>query len=362
MKKVLLAGYYGHDNLGDEAIAEALTKELKRRGYEIIMLSGDKVTSAQIYGVETYDRGKLAEIKDAIEKCDFAILGGGSLIQDVTSSYSLWYYTGIINLCKMMRKKVFIAYQGIGPINKKSNEFITRVSLNGSKTLWIRDEMSINALRESGVVKPNIVLSSDAAFMLKPPSKDQVNILLAKCGIKKEEGRPLIGIAPRKWGSEDKAGVFARIADEMINRFNARVVFFAFHKDRDTKYINEICGRMTNRAHIISDRFLPSEVMGMMGAMDLNIGVRLHSLLFSAKMGVPLLGISYDPKIDGFLDMLGMSPVCDYNELSKEQVMPAVSWILKNTFPVEQMTQAVDMFEKTALQAMDGILLESELA
>ena len=71
MKKVLLAGYYGHDNLGDEAIAEALTKELKRRGYEIIMLSGDKVTSAQIYGVDTYDRGKLAEIKNAIEKCDF---------------------------------------------------------------------------------------------------------------------------------------------------------------------------------------------------------------------------------------------------------------------------------------------------
>ena len=152
------------------------------------------------------------------------------------------------------------------------------------------------------------------------------------------------------------------MADEVINRFNARVVFFAFHKDRDIKYINEICGRMTNRAYIISDRFLPSEVMGMMGAMDLNIGVRLHSLLFSAKMGVPLLGISYDPKIDGFLDMLGMSPVCDYNELSKEQLMPAISWILKNEYPVEQMKQTVEMFEKTALQAMDGILLESELA
>ena len=209
MKKVLLAGYYGHDNLGDEAIAEALTKELKRRGYEVILLSGDKVTSAQIYGTETYNRGKLAEIKQAIEKCDFVILGGGSLIQDVTSSYSLWYYTGFINLCKIMRKKIFVAYQGIGPISKKQNEFITRVSLNGQKTLWIRDEMSIDTLREVGVVKPNIVLSSDAAFMLKPPSKEQVSILLAKCGIKREEDRPLIGIAPRRWGTEDKAGVFA---------------------------------------------------------------------------------------------------------------------------------------------------------
>ena len=56
---------------------------------------------------------------------------------------------------------------------------MAKTSLNACKNLWIRDEMSINALRESGVVKPNIVLSSDAAFMLKPPSKDQVNILLA---------------------------------------------------------------------------------------------------------------------------------------------------------------------------------------
>lgn len=361
MKKVLLAGYYGQDNVGDEAIAEALTKELKRRGYEVSMLSGDKVTSAQIYGVDTYNRQNLSEIKTAISKCDFMILGGGSLIQDVTSSYSLMYYTGLINLCRMMRKSVFVAYQGIGPILKKKDEFITRVTLNSQKNLWIRDEISINTLREIGVVKPNIVLSSDAVFMLKPPSKEQVSVLLAKAGIKKEYGKPLIGISPRRWGSEDKAGVFARIADETINKYGAKVVFFAFHKDQDVKYINEITSRMTNRAHIVSDRFLPSEVMGMMGAMDLNLGVRLHSLIFSAKMGVPLLGISYDPKVDGFLDMLGMSPVCDYKELSKELVMPAIDWTLKNKYPVEEMLNKVESFKKTAEQSIDGILLESEI-
>ena len=78
MKKVLLAGYYGHDNIGDEAIAEALTKELKRRGYDVVMLSGDKVTSAQIYGVEAYNRQNLSEIKEAIKSGDVVVLGGGS--------------------------------------------------------------------------------------------------------------------------------------------------------------------------------------------------------------------------------------------------------------------------------------------
>ena len=98
MKKVLLAGYYGENNIGDEAIAEALIKELKRRGYEVLMLSGDRVTSSQLYGVEAYNRQRLQDMKNAIKNCDFVILGGGSLIQDVTSTYSLWYYIGFINL------------------------------------------------------------------------------------------------------------------------------------------------------------------------------------------------------------------------------------------------------------------------
>jgi polysaccharide pyruvyl transferase CsaB len=361
MKKVLLAGYYGENNIGDEAIAEALIKELKRRGYEVLMLSGDRVTSSQLYGVEAYNRQRLQDMKTAIKSCDFVILGGGSLIQDVTSTYSLWYYTGFINLCRIMGKHIYIAYQGIGPITKKTNELITKITLNRSKKLWIRDEISIDTLREIGVVKPNITLSSDAVFMLNPPSRDQISVLLAKAGIRTEDGRPIIGISPRPWGTQDKAGVFAKIADECINRFNAKIVFYAFHKNEDVKYINDICSRMTNRAYIVADSYLPSEIMGMMGAMTLNIGVRLHSLIFSAKMGVPLLGVSYDPKIDGFLDMLGMSPVCTYSELSKEQIMPAVSWIMKNTFPVDNMLNAINDFEKLTIRSLDEILLESEM-
>jgi len=361
MKKVLLAGYYGENNIGDEAIAEALTKELKRRGYEVLMLSGDRVTSSQIYGVEAYNRQRLQDMRNAISDADFVILGGGSLIQDVTSTYSLWYYVGLVNLCRIMGKKIYIAYQGIGPINKKQNEILTKFTLNRCKKLWIRDEISINTLREIGVVNPNISLSSDAVFMLKAPSRDQISVLLAKAGIRNDDGRPIIGISPRRWGTTDKAGVFAKIADECINRFNAKIVFYAFHKGEDVKYINEICSRMTNRAYIVADNYLPSEVMGMMGAMTLNIGVRLHSLIFSAKMGVPLLGISYDPKIDGFLDMLGMSPVCTYEELSKEQIMPAVSWIMKNSFPVEGMLETIDNFEKLTIRSLDEILLESEM-
>lgn len=361
MKKVLLAGYYGHNNIGDEAIAEALTKELTRRGYEPVILSGDPVLTSQMYGVDSFNRGQLKNIIEAIKVVDFVIVGGGSLLQDTTSSHSLWYYLGLILLSRMFGKKVFLAYQGIGPINKKYNVSLTQLVLNAFDKIWVRDEMSISYLREIGVVKPEIALCSDAVFMLQAPSKERIRILLSKAGIKLDDERKLIGIAPRKWGSEDKSGTFARIADEIIEKFNARVVFFSLHKNVDITYINEICSRMTNRAYIISDQYLPSEIMGMMGEMDLNIGVRLHSLIFSAKMAKPMLGISYDPKVDGFLEMLDMSPVCSYSDLNKKDIIDSMDWIFKNTFPIDTLKNAVEKFEKMGINTMDEILLESEM-
>ena len=58
--------------------------------------------------------------------------------------------------------------------------------------------------------------------------------------------------------------------------------------------------------------------------MDVNVGVRLHSLVFSAVGNVPTIGISYDPKIDGFLELINMKPACTYNEVSVDKLMESV--------------------------------------
>ena len=48
----------------------------------------------------------------AVKKCDMLISGGGSLLQDVTSSKSLHYYLSIIRCAEFFHKKVFIYSQG----------------------------------------------------------------------------------------------------------------------------------------------------------------------------------------------------------------------------------------------------------
>lgn len=348
MKNVLISGYYGFENIGDEAILEALSKKLKDNGLSVSVLSDDPIYTTELFKVESYHRAVFSEIISAIRNCDVLISGGGSLFQDTTSVRSIWYYLGIIMLAKLFKKPVYVLYQGIGPINNKFNRFLTRLILNNVKRLVVRDEISLEFLKELEVTKPQSSVTSDAVFMLDKANEEKIINTLEKFGVNLESEKPIFGLALRSWKEIDKIEEFARLGDKLVEAYGAQIVFFALHNDEDYYLAKQIEEKMKNKLYIVSGHFLPSEIMTMMGKMDINVGIRLHSLIFSAKMGIPLLGISYDPKIDGFLDMLGMSSVCTYDEINSDTIFNAIDWIMKNGFPIEELDESVEKFSATA--------------
>ena len=119
--KVLISGYYGFYNIGDEAILKSIIEALRNEdpNIDIVVLSNDVEYTKNTYKVNAINRWKLNDIYKELLKCDGFISGGGSLFQDVTSSRSILYYTSIIWLAKFAKKPIFIYAQGIGPIDKK---------------------------------------------------------------------------------------------------------------------------------------------------------------------------------------------------------------------------------------------------
>ena len=100
MYKILISGYYGFDNIGDESILNAVIKSIRARlpDCALTVLSHDPAGTRKKYGVEAVDRMAPLESLRAVRRCDMLISGGGSLLQDVTSSKSLRYYLAIIRL------------------------------------------------------------------------------------------------------------------------------------------------------------------------------------------------------------------------------------------------------------------------
>lgn len=334
MKNILLSGYYGFNNTGDEAMIETMSSLLAKRDCSLTVLSSNPDRTKELYNVQAYDRFKLSEIRKAIKQADLVVSGGGTLFQDITSKKSIWYYLGIIKLAQIYHKKIVVAYQGMGPLDTKFYRWMTKHILNKKsvKLIGLRDNKAIEFAKSIGIKEEKIVFSSDMIFMMKPPADERIDKIIKDNVLYFEEGQKLIGISTREWKDKDRTDELAKAADLIVERYNARIVFFPFHKPKDAEISKIIMHKMKHedKACLMPNRYLPSEILGAMGRMDVNIGVRLHSLIFSACGNVPTIGISYDPKIDGFLDMIHLNPICSYESMDAKTIADEVGNRLAN--------------------------------
>ena len=91
MNKIVISGYYGFANAGDEAMLAAIVKALRstENSVKLTVISGNPQITAAKYGVASIHRFNPLEIFLSLRSCDLLLSGGGSLLQDVTSKRSL---------------------------------------------------------------------------------------------------------------------------------------------------------------------------------------------------------------------------------------------------------------------------------
>lgn len=313
MSNIVIAGYYGFSNAGDEAILCALIEELKKLGgnLNITVLSARPHKTASEYGVNSVKRSSLVQVFRAMRQSRIFISGGGSLLQDVTSWRSLYYYLFLMTLAKKLGLITVLYANGVGPINSPINRYITKAVLEQHDFLSVRDEESKSFLRKLGILKKAIDITADPAFTLKPAAPEQGAEILKTEGINPEDGSPIIGICIRPWKGENKdyRHVLAKAADFISREFKARILFVPLHEGEDRQESLEIMRLMETDSLLLKGSYNPKELMSVIGYLELLIGVRLHSLIFAAAVGTPFAGISYDPKIDSFLKSFNMGPI-----------------------------------------------------
>src|SRR5699024_10927236 len=157
------------DNSGDDAILYAIIQEIRKRDPStyIRVLSYNPGRTHEIYRVSTTQRFYLPALIRAVKSCDLLISGGGSLLQDVTSSRSIYYYLGVILLAKLFNKKVYVYANGVGPIDKGINRKLTRFVLNKVDLITLRDEDSHQLMQELKITKPRMEVTADPVYALE---------------------------------------------------------------------------------------------------------------------------------------------------------------------------------------------------
>lgn len=411
--KIVISGSYGYGDLGDEAILDCMIRRLREEipGVEIFVLSSNPEDTFYRHKVKSYysfaglqmelrklflkiaehllfanifnssilsfcSDKKFKQTIKILSSSDLVISGGGGylnefFITDITARFLELYIAHLLG-------KPFVIYaQTIGPFFTQKMRILANFVFQNAALITVRDKVSANFLKEIGVKRVPIIVTTDEAVLTSSADSHRIDTIMEH--EKVETSFPLIAIAPRYWmGSKLRRAyeqkprirnvyqtyrsVLARVADHLIEELGAHIIFIPFHiykpgsKKDDRIIAKEIFSTMKHQhnATVITGDYSPSETMGLVQKAEMMIGTRFHSIVFAICSYRPAIGISYWFKIDEFMRELELADyVCDIDDLEEDIILDKAikAWAYREDISCKLKNKAIELKSRALLNA-----------
>ena len=317
--KVLICGYYGFGNSGDEAILSVLIRDLGTvfDRPSITVVGGSVEAIAADHRVDAIHWTDIGRLREEAQASDLMVLGGGGLFQDqqefdsaaiLTPAHGgMTYWAGFALLSHLVDKPLAIYGAGVGPLSTEEGRSLTGMSFKAATAASVRDQESSRLLEELGIKE--MPVTADPVFRLTADRRVGLEILANE---HIPEGQALIAVGIRSWDDDGFVAGLAEQLDRLIEAHDARVVFVPFqtspHRaENDPAAALRVLTAMKQRARaaILRGTYTPEDKMAVQSAADVVIGMRLHSVIMAAAAGVPVVALAYDPKVANTMKALG---------------------------------------------------------
>lgn len=299
---VIVSGYYGFDNLGDEAILEQVLSELKRivASESIVVLSANPAKTARQFQVRAELRTDLRRYAALCQQARLFVSGGGGLFQNTKSLNSVLFYAAQVLVAKACGAKVIIYAQGIGPLHGQIAQWFTRQAFALADIIAVRDALSSQLLDRWALPA---IQTADPVWCLESQPlpkalQEQLN------GIPAQE---LIGLSLRtshNFSEKDLDELVAALGNSLPE--NAHIILLPLQASEDKDLLAKFADKWNQRGRqstLIDTAALeyPSQWISLFGRCKLVVAMRLHALIMALKAGVAVAGLAYDPKVSQVL-------------------------------------------------------------
>jgi polysaccharide pyruvyl transferase CsaB len=302
--RLLLSGYWGFGNFGDEAILRVMVDEWRRRRPDdtLTVLSAVPQATAAEYGVITLPRADWRVVVGAVRSSDVVVSGGGGLLQTATSLRSLMYYAGIIREAQNANRAAAIFAQGIGPLDFLGKQIVRRTCCD-IELACVRDEASATLLR-SLLPRVDVRLTADPVFLAKPVPSVESEAMLAREGLRDLRGELVVLVVRHASFFDRIIPQIAALVDRLSMRHGAQVVLLPLQIPDDADAATQVIRRCKSTPVLLSGGYDLQEMAAILSRCAAVVSMRLHALIVAATLGVPFIALPYDPKVGALMQNL----------------------------------------------------------
>lgn len=323
MKKIraVICGYYGQGNGGDEALLMSLLQMLPKQVTPIV-LSADPLRTSQRYGVQSCHNRSAVSILRALGQSDCFIWGGGSLMQDVTSLASPFYYGGLMALAQQLGLKTIAWGQGIGPLRHPLTRGLTKWVLGRCTAVSVRDNKSAKLLAGWGIAP---TIAPDPVWALEGKEISCLSDLPT----------PRIAVTLREHPhlTPQRLENLTQALIQLQKATDACILLVPFQSVLDRGMADLIAQQLPGTpkaAPSVSVRVVllenPQELKGLFRGVKMAIAMRYHGLVMAAAAGCTCFAISYDPKVRQLMTELNL-PGWDLKSLPDQPDLMSKIWL-----------------------------------
>lgn len=331
MKKVVLLGFIGSNNLGDEAINFSIIQKFANSKHFLTLISFDVMATnalakkSGISNFEVFSVHNYLNIIKSIKSCDLFVCGGGGIIQDQTSIYNLIFFLLFIKVAQFFHKKVMLYAVGVGPLISLVLRSCVKQILGKVEMITVRDQSSKDLLINLGIPQKTIHVTADPAITLKTSQTYDLNlssntITIFVCLRHWFYSNRFVPVKMAHWMNNllkiknaqytNFVQEIAKTLDCVIEKFNTQIFFFPFWTGRDTLVHQDVIRYLKNKdkTKLWTDKVDPETALAMFKNADIVLGMRLHSLIYATNLLKKCIAISYSSKVEIFFSSIIDNP------------------------------------------------------
>jgi polysaccharide pyruvyl transferase CsaB len=313
--KLVLAGYFGCGNLGDDAILAGFLEGIAGFPVRPIALSGFPEQTYRTLQVHAIPRMNYSAISEALQGAEALVFPGGSIFQDVTSLRSIYYYSKLVSMGKKLTGRVILLGQGFGPVNRFLGKSRAASMLRQIDAIAVRDEAAARGIVAMGA-RCEVTVTADMAWLAKPDAS-------AAGGGFGLQDQQAIGLVPRVWGrAKPIAEAFVQFSRAMSGSGHMPIMV-PLDEAGDQALYKEM-EKLGGNPTMIKGVRTPQAMMARIERMSGVVTMRYHGAIFAAKAGIPPILVSYDPKVTHLSDILEVPAAIPVERLSSDLLIK--SW------------------------------------